>query len=79
MKLPRFFRELPHVGPRERSESSRRRRLVELIYVDVARRRVALEVVYDRVEVHRACFLVLPLFSTVGFDRLPAPRARGLI
>ena len=52
MKLPRFFRELPHVGPRERSESSRRRRLVELIYVDVARRRVALEVVDDRIEVH---------------------------
>ena len=76
MKLPRFFRELPHVGPRERSESSRRRRLVELIYVDVARRRVALEVVDERVEVHVSG---AALFSTVGVDRLPAPRARGLV
>ena len=52
MKLPRLFCQLTDVRSCQRSESSGRRRLVELIYVDVARRRVALEVVDERVEVH---------------------------
>ena len=52
MKLPRLFRELTDVRSCQRPQARGRRRFVELIQVDVARRRVALEVVDDHVEVH---------------------------